>query len=313
MRAHFDVNKTKGRWYGILSALGMTAKQLNGKNGPCPFCAGTDRWRWTDYEQLGMGICTQCGPRNGMQIVQEWENVDFVGAIKIVEGLLGVVAESPKKVVVDPRAKLNALWSRAVKLTPGDPVTMYLIERRLEIAASEWATFPPREVRYAASVPYYEDGVVQGRYDAMIACVRDGDGKPTTLHVTYLKDGAKAPVGSPRKVLSALGEGAAIRLWQVDRECLAVTEGIETALAVREHHRIPVWAAISAGGMTNLIVPTGVHTVHIYGDNDASFTGQLAAYALAKRLRSEGREVEVHIPNAVDTDWADTGSWGIVG
>jgi putative DNA primase/helicase len=47
-----------------------------------------------------------------------------------------------------------------------------------------------------------------------------------------------------------------------------------------------------------------VRKVIIYGDNDASFTGQEAGFRLAKRLVAKGLEVAVKIPERVK-DWAD--------
>ena len=57
--------------------------------------------------------------------------------------------------------------------------------------------------------------------------------------------------------------------------------------------------------METLAVPADVKHVEIFADNDASYTGQAAAYALAKRLTEAGREVTVWMPPETDTDWAD--------
>jgi putative DNA primase/helicase len=51
--------------------------------------------------------------------------------------------------------------------------------------------------------------------------------------------------------------------------------------------------------------PHEVRRIVIFGDNDASYTGQVAAYALAGRLRSEGFIVEVEVPAEPETDWND--------
>ena len=56
--------------------------------------------------------------------------------------------------------------------------------------------------------------------------------------------------------------------------------------------------------------PAGVKRLIIWGDNDASMTGQVAAYALAKKIIARGILAEVRIPPQVGTDWLDvlTGS-----
>ena len=43
----------------------------------------------------------------------------------------------------------------------------------------------------------------------------------------------------------------------------------------------------------------------VFGDNDPNYTGQSGAYALARRLGSEERLVEVQIPAEVGADWND--------
>jgi putative DNA primase/helicase len=45
--------------------------------------------------------------------------------------------------------------------------------------------------------------------------------------------------------------------------------------------------------------------VSIYADNDESYTGQSAAYTLARRLKAMGIRAQVFIPNAAGKDWAD--------
>ena len=96
--------------------------------------------------------------------------------------------------------------------------------------------------------------------------------------------------------------GGAIRLYAPD-ETLAVTEGIETALAVRCATGLPVWATSSAGGMARLIIPPAVRLVVICADHDPQ--GIKAARELARRLLREQRRVKMLIPDTPGSDWAD--------
>lgn len=63
-------------WKSVLLSAGMPGGFLTGKHGPCPFCGGTDRWRWDNKNQSGSGICNQCGAYNGAQLVAKWNNMD---------------------------------------------------------------------------------------------------------------------------------------------------------------------------------------------------------------------------------------------
>jgi putative DNA primase/helicase len=143
----------------------------------------------------------------------------------------------------------------------------------------------------------------------MVAAVQGPDGQAVTLHRTYLEQGAKAPIAEPKKLLNAGISGAAVRLFEATDE-LAIAEGIETALAVHLRTGKPVWAALSATNMEKMWIPATVAKLGIYADHDESYTGQAAAYALAKRIKIQAkrrgpREVGVHVPRHADTDWAD--------
>lgn len=298
----FDVEATRGRWPSILTELGVDEKTLSKRNVPCPFCGGKDRFRFTDHEGMGLWLCNVCGTGNGMQFVEKYARVGFVAATKLVEATLphtSITSAAPK---APPRARLNKLWSMASYLSADDPVGEYLLTRGV------WTDEPLHELRFAESVPYFSEGSVTGHYHAMLARVRDGSGKPTTLHCTYLSGAGKADVPSPKKVMSAMGHGAAIRLFK-EEPVLAIAEGIETALAVFKQTGYPVWAAISAGGMKSIVLPEIVREVLIYADNDESYTGQAAAYALAQRMVAEGRRADVFMPNNAGLDFADEGAW----
>ena len=111
----------------------------------------------------------------------------------------------------------------------------------------------------------------------MVAAVQDSKGRLVSVLRTYLsRSGTKAQVLTPKKLMSAVRDGAtkgaAIRLYDVGEE-MAVAEGVETSIAVTLATGLPTWATVSAGGMRSLQVPESVRTVYIMADLDRSGTG----------------------------------------
>ena len=118
-------------------------------------------------------------------------------------------------------------------------------------------------------------------------------------------DGDKAPVGNAKKFMQGKPlQTASVRLGAVG-PYIGIGEGIETALAASRRFGVPVWAAGNAVLLDAWMPPAGVEAVLIAGDNDASWTGQAAAFSLARRLVRDGYAVEVQIPGAIGKDWAD--------
>ena len=131
------------------------------------------------------------------------------------------------------------------------------------------------------------------------------DGTLRTAHRIYMAP--HLPKSERKKnmpVVGTIGSGA-VRLFDCDEE-LAIGEGIETMLAVREITGLPVWACLTANGVQSFEPPRGVKRLHVYGDNDLSFTGQRAAFVLANRLTTQTEtNVTVRIPPTPGADWLD--------
>ena len=138
----------------------------------------------------------------------------------------------------------------------------------------------------------------------MLATVAAPDGKALSIHRTYIQNGQKAPVASPKKLMQGFPiAGAAIRLTPIS-QVLGIAEGIETALAASELFEVPVWSCISAQGVESFEPPAGVEHVIVFADNDLNFAGQAAAYRAANRLKLKGFDVEVAVPPIMG-DWLD--------
>lgn len=295
--------RARGRWSEILQNFGMDPRHLRNKKGPCPLCGGKDRFRFDDKNGNGSYYCEQCGPGSGLKLAAEFTCMPYPQVSREIDKLIGVEAPVPQPAQTqrDPRTALRNLARRCERL--GDrisPVRLYLRSRKLS---------PSILTQMVASQAYWDDGVKVGEYPAMVHLVVDAEGNPATYHVTYLTErGEKAPVDCPRKLMTPVKDwqGGAVRLCEAGGEEIGIAEGIETALAATQMFGVPTWAAINAGNLERFVPPAGTRTVHIYADNDASYTGQASAYTLARRLVTRDHiEAIVHIPDEVNTDWAD--------
>jgi putative DNA primase/helicase len=286
-----------GRWESILTSLGVAPEFLSKKHGPCPLCGGKDRWRFDNKDGRGTWFCSNDGAGDGFALIQKINGWSFVQAAREVERVLGLSKQdAPRQEFTDEqkRAALKRVWTESTPVIQGDPVWTYLNRRTGIETVSSALRFHPN-LRYDAT----------RSFPAMLATVTMPNGKASTMHRTWLDgNGGKAPVDEPKKVMAGTIKTGAIRLTDVF-ECLGIAEGIETALRAFVRFGVPTWAAISAGGMRDWEVPEGVRHVIVFGDNDANYTGQSAAFALANRLALGGLTTEIFIPEKVGTDWAD--------
>jgi len=292
----------QGKWHAILPEFGIEARYLKNKHGPCPVCAGTDRFRWDNKQGTGSFICSYCGSGDGFQLAQLFTGMGFSDVAAKIDTICNNTEIKPAKPAPkkDPRPALRRIGEKLQRLNGKDPVSLYLKRRGL-------TGINGYGLRYHPALPYFSEGRIVGRYPAMVAKIENAQGDIESFHLTYLtEEGEKAPVPAVKKVMSPINtiSGGAIRL-AATAEHIAITEGIENALAVMEGEGLPCWACVSAGGLESFEPPEGVKRVMIFGDNDESYTGQHAAYALAKRLVKEGFEVDCEIMTVRGFDYLD--------
>lgn len=277
----------RGRWFSIFESLGIAVPPEK-KHGPCPVCGGKDRMRVDNLDGGGTYICNQHGAGDGIDLVMKSLGIDFKSAIEKITSVVGVCQESPIiEKEYDRKKSLNKLWKSSKKLCGSDPVSKYLHQRGLVLT--------PNYVRFA---PECYESETKANMPAMVAMFLGPDGKPLTIHRTYLNGAGKAAIKSPKKIMPSVAPliGGAVRLFPAEESTIGIAEGIETAIAATQFSGLPCWATLSASMMKGFIPPEGVRKVVIFSDNDSNFTGQAAAYSLANRLYLDGLVVDVELP-----------------
>jgi putative DNA primase/helicase len=294
----------KGKWRGILMQLGMDAKFLVNKHGPCPMCGGGDRFRWDNREGNGTYICNQCGAGDGMALAIAFTGRQFRDVAAQIDGMLGnIKPEAPRKEMTDEdrRAALRRVWGASVPVQPGDLVHRYLASRHVEEMI-----YPPA-LRFAPRLPDGNGGI----RPAMIAMVGvPGSDRFSSMHRTFLRQdgsGKADDMGSgARKLMpGSLPDGACVALSEYTGGPLGIAEGIETAMAASAMFDLPVWSAINSTMLAKWSPPEGCTEVAIFGDHDKKHGGHAAAWALSHRLRCAGIHTTIHFPDGEGTDWAD--------
>ena len=188
--------------------------------------------------------------------------------------------------------RIRELWEKGWPLDSYEEesleVLKYFQARNIERLPEDFQ----KDLRAVREMAYYDDDGKVSKWLGLIGAVRDTDGTLRCVHRTYLKDGAKAPVSAPKRLMR-LPEGETIAGCSIHLgepgDVLCVAEGIETAASVVIGTGYPCWSCISANGLKSVRIPATVHTVFIFEDKDASMTGQKAAQALRARLQDEGR------------------------
>jgi Toprim domain len=185
-------------------------------------------------------------------------------------------APAPVATVGTRRSSMLGLFLEAVESLAGTPAAFYLAARGIDLAELGRA---PRALRFHNAVWCHEVGA---RLPALLAAITNGGGMHIATHRTWLAVDAsgawtRARLWSPASVLGAIDGGfvpvqrGATRtpLREVpDGEVVAITEAIETALALAISCReLRVLAAISGLNMARIALPDAVRTVILCPDN----------------------------------------------
>ena len=135
-------------------------------------------------------------------------------------------------------------------------------------------------------------------------------GEDITTHQTFIEpDGSgKADIEKPRLFAAGgktIGGGVWFGVADPEREFI-VAEGIESLLsALRIFGVTAGCAALSAGGIRNLILPPEARLARIFPDHDEDGLSVAAARDATRRWRGEGRTVRATMSETVGEDAND--------
>lgn len=359
-------NAARGRWLEVITTLVPDFKDAANNVGhhvPCPVYGGTDGFRFfEDANETGGGVSNQHGVMpNGFEVLMWALQEQFGYVLNEVAEVLDLKdgwAKKAHSVVrvnngdnyerkIDPktleknRYKLREAWKNAFPLNhpKSELARKYLATRSLDIGKldldemSKAMRFNPsmelwHTIKREGQKPQFK---LVGRFPCIVSLVSYSDGKPATIHRTYLDhDGRKLSVTcegekvNTKKLMGRCDQkrlsGGGIHLGQPRNATIDVAEGIETALSVSVAKGVPVWPLVSAEMLAKFEPPEGVYYINVWADHDTPkpkpngemvAAGIDAAHRLVEAMDAKGIVVNVLCPymdipsNAKGVDWND--------
>ena len=107
------------------------------KKTPCPACGGSDRFRYDDKNGSGDYYCQQCGPGDGISLIEKCTHMKFLEVIQEVGAIVGLDASS--KITDEHRAT----WRKERELRAKEQREREL-KRQEQIARKQRAFFVMR-------------------------------------------------------------------------------------------------------------------------------------------------------------------------
>lgn len=185
------------------------------------------------------------------------------------------------------REALRQLWTASAPVREGDSVDAYFKSLYMD-----FGRFLPEDIRTLEN--YGVNKVKDVRKSAaMIAMVRDGNGKPVTLHRTYLD----LRIEQRRRLFPApYPPNMAVRLCAYEGGVLGIACTIEEALAASLLFETPVWAVMTPAFMAGFTPPESCNELVLYADNDEA--SRAAAESARSKLMNRIEIIEIVTPKA---------------
>lgn len=302
-RSAADIDVFKPSIGDVIAGRGIRLRKLGAFEfvGPCPVCAGHDRFSVNLAKQVF--FCRGSG-RGGdvIDLTRYLDGCDFATALRTLAG--GDWKAAPietaalvAKTAASDKAKMESalrIWREAEPLA-GTLAEEYLRRRRFDVLPGDHA------VRFHPTCPFGRGHSIA----CMVALYRDiKTSEPKAIHRTALRAGGFKAFGKDdsRMALAPVA-GCAIMLTPFEdvEYGLTIAEGLETTLAGMQLGFKPAWALGSDGGIKTFPVLAGVEALTILVDNDppkenGKRPGPDAAAECSKRWVAAGRDVRRVVP-----------------
>lgn len=207
------LSRAQGHYKSILLSAGANEMIFQTKNLECPWCAGVDRFSYTDKFGKGDSFCRHCGYHSGVDLLMKIKNFGYVDALRFMARFLNLPIHEEKTYRVtkthEQPSPVEEVWAASHALGETDSAYAYLRSRGLTKCFPA-ALRASNRLRYAQ---LSEDGRSWDHsfYEGLVAEIVNSEGHRVSLHRTYLDKGRKAPVKAVKKVLGKEISGCAVQ------------------------------------------------------------------------------------------------------
>jgi putative DNA primase/helicase len=311
---------------------------------PCPFTGdGKTKFRlFIDWEESGSGYHNDIGAvHGGISMVMELESCNCSEALVYITDACGG-ADASMKTDVKYQVK-QPTSTKTYELTPDDSkkrldkikrtfkncvpaATSEVIKKHMiEMGFKGDVQLLPRTLGYASELWYGDHTGNAQKLCGLLGIMSDRDNKNITLHRHFLDKatGKKADVINQKMLMKSPKDirGCSIKLdepfnYGFDEKgtplyLIGYSEGVNTALAVREATGCPMEACYSSTLLALIEPAEHVTDVFIWKDKDKSEAGDRDAKKLREKLEAKGIRVKEFSPerdiaeNEKSVDWHD--------
>lgn len=327
-----------GGWQAVYASYPdlRDALERGGRQVPCPKTGdGKTKFRFfKDVNTTGGAYHNDIGAlSDGIEVISWYSQVSTSQAldeiIRVLGGDLRGINEKAvtkakatleksqflsEKEVERRKATIKKYWDGSRPIA-GTLAETYLRNRGIKADLSNLGY----NLRFHPSMPYWDEVSESWlRFPCMLAVVRNAEGKPLTLHRTFIAhDGsgrAKLRGEKVKKMMLAPPAPVQGGFILIDKpmetpwgKVIGLSEGIETGLSVREATGAPIIVGISDRIMEMVNLPSDIDHIFVWEDVEPSGAGERAGKNIQEKWEAKGKKVHRYKPMLANekSDWND--------